>query len=114
MRPLALNRFHLSSFVISVRSRIDFLNATKQDISALAAACHGTQGHLEPEKFSTRLGVVDSGLIDVLSTDLLQGQNVDNNKSLRVKMQGLDICGSFSAFVLYFGAQFPRPWFYRQ
>ncbi|KAJ7281060.1 hypothetical protein C8J57DRAFT_1501256 [Mycena rebaudengoi] len=74
-------------------SRIDFLNATKQDISALAAACHGTQGHLEPEKFSTRLGVVDSGLIDVLSTDLLQGQNVDNNKSLRVKMQGLDICG---------------------
>jgi hypothetical protein len=53
---------------------------------------------MEATKLPTRFDVVGSlvasGLLDVISTDVLQGENADGNKSLSAELSGMNIYGS--------------------
>jgi hypothetical protein len=79
-------------------SRVELgLNASEEDLSALANACDadlGTLGErtMDHTKFSPRLDVVSSGLLDVISKDILEGQNAD--KLLRAELSHLKVYGS--------------------
>ncbi|KAF7373570.1 hypothetical protein MSAN_00567400 [Mycena sanguinolenta] len=78
-------------------SRIDLGNASEEDLAALANACD-TGGQtasgrtMDSTKFATRFDVVTSGLIDMISGDVLQGENVD--KSLRAELSHMNVYGS--------------------
>ncbi|KAJ7263369.1 hypothetical protein C8J57DRAFT_1512873 [Mycena rebaudengoi] len=70
-------------YEVEGRARIDLLNATENDLSALATVCEPLRvgedciaGHLDPHKFATRLDISASGLIDLIT-----------------EMNGLDIYG---------------------
>ncbi|KAJ6505780.1 hypothetical protein C8R47DRAFT_967715 [Mycena vitilis] len=45
------------------------------------------------KQFTTRLDVVASGLLDVIATDVLHGENADGNKSLKAQLTGLNAYG---------------------
>ncbi|KAJ7353302.1 hypothetical protein DFH08DRAFT_987532 [Mycena albidolilacea] len=78
-------------------SRVELgLNALEEDLSALANACDADVGTLRERtmdhtKFSPRLDVVSSGLLDVISKDILEGQNA--NKLLRAELSHLKVYG---------------------
>ncbi|KAJ7116221.1 hypothetical protein C8R43DRAFT_960894 [Mycena crocata] len=82
--------------------RIDFANPMATDLSALVSACHPTTVvadggkvlKMNPAKFATRLDLVDSGLIDVIAADILQGKNADGKKSLRAEIRELNVYDS--------------------
>ncbi|KAF8144870.1 hypothetical protein K438DRAFT_1992335 [Mycena galopus ATCC 62051] len=77
-------------------SRIDFGNASEEDLAALGAACQQAEGsphvsphrvgELNPSKFSARIDVVAAGLVNVIAPELLRGQP---GKSLKVERQNL-------------------------
>ncbi|KAF8190575.1 hypothetical protein K438DRAFT_1721374 [Mycena galopus ATCC 62051] len=85
-------------------SRIDFGNASEEDLAALSAACQQAEGsphlsphrvgELNPSKFSARIDVVAAGLVNVIAPELLRGQP---GKSLKVERQNLYVYppGSF-------------------
>ncbi|KAJ6463468.1 hypothetical protein C8R45DRAFT_878348 [Mycena sanguinolenta] len=77
-------------------SRIDLGNASEEDLAAFAHACDTgakTSGRtMDSTKFATRFDVVTSGLIDEISGDVLQGENVD--KLLRAELSHMKVYGS--------------------
>ncbi|KAJ7611545.1 hypothetical protein DFH06DRAFT_156374 [Mycena polygramma] len=82
-------------------NRIDLRHASENDIAALSSACPQsdanhigkTSGIMGAKKFSTRLDLAASGLLDVVATDVLQGDNADGNKSLKAQLKGLNVYG---------------------
>ncbi|KAJ7504947.1 hypothetical protein B0H11DRAFT_449801 [Mycena galericulata] len=82
-------------------SRIDFRNATEQDLSAFATACQITHSDHEfpettsmhPSRFAVRLDGVVTALLDVISPDLMQWQSFASNKSLRAEMGQINVYG---------------------
>ncbi|KAJ7270716.1 hypothetical protein B0H12DRAFT_1177944 [Mycena haematopus] len=74
----------------SSSSRIDLGNASGEDLSALLNAYRNT-GTMDSTQFAARLDVVASGLIDGISNDVLQGENVD--KLLRAQLSHMKVYG---------------------
>ncbi|KAJ7623043.1 hypothetical protein DFH06DRAFT_1446710 [Mycena polygramma] len=82
-------------------NRIDLRHASENDIAALSSACPQsdannigkTSGIMGAKKFSTRLDVLASGLLEVISADVLQGENAEGNKSLKAQLTGLNVYG---------------------
>ncbi|KAJ7623028.1 hypothetical protein DFH06DRAFT_1446670 [Mycena polygramma] len=82
---------------------IHLANATEQEMSTLSGACQQSEANyngntrtartMDAKKFSTRADVVASGLLDVIATDVLQGENADGNKLLRAQLTGLNVYG---------------------
>ncbi|KAJ7123259.1 hypothetical protein C8R43DRAFT_43540 [Mycena crocata] len=98
----------------AVNRRVDFSNATAEDLENLAQACqratfgvsqeavldetYRKAGKLELGKFAACLDVVASGILDAITPDLLQGQSVDGEKTIRAKMYKLNVYGPGSFF----------------
>ncbi|KAJ7623044.1 hypothetical protein DFH06DRAFT_1446712 [Mycena polygramma] len=82
-------------------NRIHFGNATEQKLSNLSGACQQSEAHsngntagtMDTKKFTTRLDVVASGLLEAVSADVLQGANADGNKLLKSQLTGLNVYG---------------------
>ncbi|KAJ7648962.1 hypothetical protein DFH06DRAFT_1331987 [Mycena polygramma] len=81
-------------------NRIDLAQATEQDFAVLSSACGLSEGNdignartMDATKFATRLDVVASGLLNVIATDVLQGENADGNKSLKAQLTRLKVYG---------------------
>jgi hypothetical protein len=63
----------------------------------LVNACRDTEPGvkaIDATKFATRFDVIASGLLDVISTDVLQGETADGNKFLRAELLGMNVYGS--------------------
>ncbi|KAJ7611547.1 hypothetical protein DFH06DRAFT_1372025 [Mycena polygramma] len=78
-------------------NRINLGHATEEDLSKLLACCHPSDVKpartLDTTKFATRLDVVASGLLDAIATDVLQGDNADESKSLEAELTRMDVYG---------------------
>ncbi|KAJ6554837.1 hypothetical protein B0H19DRAFT_1072184 [Mycena capillaripes] len=88
--------------------RIDLGNATNDDLTSLATACdeatfglgkddvldlsYRKAGKMDLAKFATRFDVGASGLIDIISPYMLQGENTDG-KALRAELYMLNVYG---------------------
>ncbi|KAJ7611560.1 hypothetical protein DFH06DRAFT_1485166 [Mycena polygramma] len=80
---------------------IHLANATEQELSTLSGACQQSEANndgntartMDAKKFSTRLDVVASGLLDAIATDVLQGENADGNNSLKARLRRLNVYG---------------------
>ncbi|KAJ7895340.1 hypothetical protein B0H13DRAFT_2035146 [Mycena leptocephala] len=67
-----------------------------KDLLALANAWSDTEPGvkaIDATKFAIRFDVVASGLLDVISTDVLQGETADGNKFLRAELLGMNVYG---------------------
>ncbi|KAJ7138617.1 hypothetical protein C8R46DRAFT_969387 [Mycena filopes] len=98
----------------SSASRINLGNAKDAALIALAAACdpatfgvnnkdvldesYRKAGKMDLSKFASRLDVVASGLIDAISPDILQGQAIDDDETLRAELYKLNVYGPGSFF----------------
>ncbi|KAJ6550250.1 hypothetical protein B0H19DRAFT_1074112 [Mycena capillaripes] len=83
--------------------RIDLGNAKDEDLVALASACdQATFGRnrtdLDLTQFASRLDVVASGLLDAISPDILNGQDLGNERALRAELYKLNVYGPGSFF----------------
>ncbi|KAJ7446577.1 hypothetical protein FB451DRAFT_1055059, partial [Mycena latifolia] len=93
---------------------IDLANATEAQLGELAAACepapfgvnqenvldesYRKAGKMDLTKFSARLDVVTSGLLNAIGPDILDGQNATSEKVLRAEMYKLNVYGPGSFF----------------
>ncbi|KAJ7141762.1 hypothetical protein C8R43DRAFT_954723 [Mycena crocata] len=94
--------------------RIDLGNASPEDLKLLADTCqqatfgvaqedildesYRKAGKMDLDHFAARLDVVASGILDVISPDILQGQDQDADKVVRAEMYKLNVYGPGSFF----------------
>ncbi|KAJ6566565.1 hypothetical protein B0H19DRAFT_990389 [Mycena capillaripes] len=94
--------------------RINLGAATEKHLTKLADACekatfgvsqadvldetYRKAGKLDLSRFASRLDVVSSGLLDIISPDMLEGQSVDSDKVLRAEIYKLNVYGPGSFF----------------
>jgi hypothetical protein len=90
---------------------IELGNAKEDNLLALASTCgqatfgvdqkdvldesYRKAGKMDLTKFTTRLDVVATGLVNAISPNILQGQNTDSDKVLRVELYKLNVYDLF-------------------
>jgi hypothetical protein len=91
----------------TIISRIDLSNASETDLEHLSKACqpatfgvnkeavldesYRKAGQMDATNFATKFVVADSGLMDVVRSDLLKG--LESNKSIKAELYKLNVYG---------------------